>query len=104
LTALEGKPAEEAAPPTAAEKPAEAPAALIKKEKVFAKEPELKKFFTSKRPARKDRYQSRDQRARAAQPQAQARPMKKTEITTPKATKRVIRIVDDKCWDSQRLE
>lgn len=94
LPVLEGKPAEEAAPPSAGEKPAAAPAALIKKEKVFTKEPELKKFFTSKRPARKDRYQSRDQRARTAQAQPQARPMKKTEITTPKATKRVIRIVD----------
>ncbi len=94
LPVLEAKPVEEAAAPSAGEKPAEAPAVLIKKEKVFAKEPELKKFFTSKRPARKDRYQSRDQRARAAQPQPQARPMKKTEITTPKATKRVIRIVD----------
>jgi len=73
-------------------KPAEA--AQIKKEKVFTKEPELQKFFTNKRPARKGRFQPRDTRRRGAQPQSQSRPMKKTEITTPKAAKRVIRIVD----------
>ncbi|HXI09326.1 MAG TPA: translation initiation factor IF-2, partial [Thermodesulfobacteriota bacterium] len=91
--ALEEAPSvEEAAAPVSEEKPAEPQAAQIKKEKVFTKEPELKKFFTSKKPARKERFQPRDQRGRAAQ--AQARPMKKTEITTPKAAKRVIRIVD----------
>ncbi len=83
---------EEAAAPGSEEKPAESQAAQIKKEKVFTKEPELKKFFTSKKPSRKERFQPREQRGRAAQ--AQARPMKKTEITTPKAAKRVIRIVD----------
>ncbi|MBI5588019.1 MAG: translation initiation factor IF-2 [Deltaproteobacteria bacterium] len=91
---VEAKPVEEGAPSVAEEKPAEAQAALIKKEKVFVKEPELKKFFTAKRSSKKDKYQTGAQRARAAQAQSQARPMKKTEITTPKAIKRVIRIVD----------
>ncbi|MBI2414209.1 MAG: translation initiation factor IF-2 [Deltaproteobacteria bacterium] len=81
-----------------AEAPVEAKAAetpAVKKEvKVFEKQPEQRKFFPPKRPAgRKDKYQSRDaQRAKAAS--AQARPMKKTEITVTKASKRVIRIVD----------
>ncbi len=90
------------APALAEERPeAEAPVAPVaevpaarKEVKVFEKQPEVKKFFAPKRPAgRKDKYQSRDaQRARAAS--AQARPMKKTEITVTKASKRVIRIVD----------
>ncbi|MBI5453378.1 MAG: translation initiation factor IF-2 [Deltaproteobacteria bacterium] len=93
---------EVSAPALAEERPeAEAPVAPVaevpaaKKEvKVFERQPEVKKFFAPKRPAgRKDKYQSRDaQRARAQS--AQARPMKKTEITVTKASKRVIRIVD----------
>ncbi|MBE7415733.1 MAG: translation initiation factor IF-2 [Deltaproteobacteria bacterium] len=86
------EPAEAAAPEVQAEAtPSEAPAAAqpsVKKEKVFEKEPELKKFF-SRRPQKKDRYQKDAKKA-----SAQARPMKKTEITVPKAAKRVIRIVD----------
>jgi len=85
---------------TEAETTVEAQAAVVaapvaKKEvKVFTKQPEVKRFFAPKRPAgRKDKYQSRDsQKARAQS--AQARPMKQTEITVTKASKRVIRIVD----------
>ncbi len=96
LKVEEEEPVEKAAPaPVAEEKPAEekpAEAAVSKKEvKVFEKEPELKKFFTSKK--RKDKFQGRDA-ARAKAQAAQSRPMKKTEITVPKAAKRVIRIVD----------
>ncbi|MBI5492146.1 MAG: translation initiation factor IF-2 [Deltaproteobacteria bacterium] len=96
LKVEEEEPVEKAAPaPVAEEKPAEekpAEAAVSKKEvKVFEKEPELKKFFTSKK--RKDKYQGRDA-ARAKAQAAQSRPMKKTEITVPKAIKRVIKIVD----------
>lgn len=79
-----------------------APSAVVpeisKKEvKIFEKQPELKKFYTAKRPAKKDRrFQSKEaQQQKKPQPYQQAaRPMKKTEITVPKATKRVIRIVD----------
>lgn len=76
----------------AAEAAVQAPAPVdkaIKTEKVFSKEPDVRKFFPSRRPQKKDRYQ-RDTRKAAVQ----ARPMKKTEITVPKATKRVVRIVD----------
>ncbi|MBI5887293.1 MAG: translation initiation factor IF-2 [Deltaproteobacteria bacterium] len=72
-------------------------AAVSKKEiKVFEKEPELKKFYTAKRPTKKDRhFQTKDNAQRRAAAQAvQARPLKKTEITVLKAAKRVIRIVD----------
>lgn len=83
---------EKAAAPVAEEKAA--PAAVeVKKEKVFEKEPELKKFFTAKKPAKKDK-QPYSKHGKAAQQAQQARPMKKTEITTVKAAKRVIRIVD----------
>ena len=51
--------------------------------------PEQRRFF-SKKPQKKDRYQ-KDNRKGSAQ---QARPMKKTEITTVKDSKRVVRIVD----------
>ncbi len=83
-----------AAPVVVEEKAAEEKPAIRKEVKVFEKETELKKFFTAKRPARKEKYQTKESqqaRARAAQ---QARPLKKTEITVPKAAKRVIRIVD----------
>ena len=63
-------------------------AAVVKTEKVFGKEPEVKKFFPGRRPQKKDKYH-RDQRKAA-----QSRPMKKTEITVPKAAKRVVKIVD----------
>ncbi len=76
--------AEAAAPAESAE---EKPAA--KTEKVFQKEPEVKRFFQQKKPQKKDRYQ-KDARKAAAQ----ARPMKKTEITTVKAAKRVVKIAD----------
>ncbi|MBI1911869.1 MAG: translation initiation factor IF-2 [Deltaproteobacteria bacterium] len=83
-------------PPVAVEEKPEAAAATVKKEKVFEKEPELKKFFAPKRPGKKDKFQSKEaQRKAAAQAAAQQpRAMKKTEITVPKAAKRVIRIVD----------
>jgi len=87
---------EEVAPVEAAVVEAEAPQAqapvvekvVPKTEKVFGKEPEIKRFFPGRRPQKKDRYQ-RDQRKAS-----QSRPMKKTEITVPKAAKRVVRIVD----------
>jgi len=60
----------------------------VKTEKVFQRVPEQKRFF-SKKPQKRDRYQ-KDTR----KPAAQSRPMKKTEITTVKAAKRVVRIVD----------
>ena len=65
----------------------EAPA--VKTEKVFQRAPEQKRFF-SKKPQKRDRFQ-KDNRKTSAQ---QARPMKKTEITTVKDSKRVVRIVD----------
>lgn len=61
---------------------------VVKTEKVFQKEPEVKRFF-SKKPQKKDRYQKDSKRA-----SSQARPMKKTEITTVKAAKRIVRIAD----------
>ncbi len=81
------------AAPKAEEKPA------AKKEvKVFTKEPELKKFFTAgKRPARRGKFQQGRGRfggRNAKATVAQGRAMKKTEITVPKAAKRVVRIVD----------
>lgn len=86
----------EAAPVLEGEKVEEKPedkAALAKKEvKVFVKEPELKKFFTGKKSSgKKDKYQKDRHKGQQAQ---QARPMKKTEITVTKASKRVIRIAD----------
>ncbi|CAG1065748.1 Translation initiation factor IF-2 [uncultured bacterium] len=75
--------AEAAAPAEAVE---EKPAA--KTEKVFQKEPEVKRFF-SKKPQKKDRYQKEAKKAAS-----QARPMKKTEITTPKAAKRIVKVAD----------
>ncbi|TAN59901.1 hypothetical protein EPN18_09570, partial [bacterium] len=78
---------------------AEEKGAQAKKDvKVFEKEPELKKFYTAnKRPAKKDRrFQGKEAQHTKKHQQFQqaARPMKKTEITVPKAIKRVIRIVD----------
>lgn len=77
---------------------AEAPAAVVeekpeaevsKKEvKVFEKEAELKKFFYSKPAKKEKKYKAKGSQAQAS------RAMKKTEITVPKAAKRVIRIVD----------
>jgi translation initiation factor IF-2 len=64
----------------------EAPA--VKTEKVFQKEPEVRRFF-SKKPQKRDRYQKDSKRSAS-----QARPMKKTEITTVKAAKRIVKIVD----------
>ncbi len=78
------------------EQAAEAPAAK-KEVKVFEKEPELKKFFTAgKRAGRKGKFQQgRTQFGRQGRAQAtQGRTMKKTEITVPKAAKRVVRIFD----------
>ncbi|MBI5827111.1 MAG: translation initiation factor IF-2 [Deltaproteobacteria bacterium] len=80
------------APAAEAGKPEEKPAARHKEVKVFEKEPELKKFF--KRPAKKDRHAAKDAAYAKGRGQQQARPMKKTEITVPKAAKRVIKIVD----------
>ncbi|MBI5810212.1 MAG: translation initiation factor IF-2 N-terminal domain-containing protein, partial [Deltaproteobacteria bacterium] len=80
------------------EKPLPEKTAVSKKEvKVFEKEPELKKFYTARRPVRRGKgFQSKEpipvRRGQGAA--AQARPVKKTEITVPKAAKRVIRIVD----------
>ncbi len=58
--------------------------------KVFAKEPEHRKFFAGKKTAKKGGRFSAADKQRAGQ----SRPMKKTEITVPKAAKRVIKIVD----------
>lgn len=84
--------AQPAVPAVTEEKPAEEKAVLKKEVKVFEKEAELKKFFTAKRPAKKEKFQPRG--PAQARAQAQARPLKKTEITVPKAAKRVIRIAD----------
>ncbi len=83
-TAVEARAAE-------AGKAEEKPAAHHKEVKVFEKETELKKFF--KRPAKKDRHAPKESAYAKGRAQ-QARPMKKTEITVPKAAKRVIKIVD----------
>ncbi|MBI2400302.1 MAG: translation initiation factor IF-2, partial [Deltaproteobacteria bacterium] len=72
----------------AAAAPVEAVAPVVKTEKVFQKEPEVKRFF-SKKPQKKGRYQKESPRG-----SSQSRPMKKTEITTVKATKRIVRIAD----------
>jgi len=91
VESIEAKAAAEAATPAVTEeKPAEEKAVLKKEVKVFEKEAELKKFFTAKRPAKKERFQPKG----PARAQAQVRPLKKTEITVPKAAKRVIRIAD----------
>ncbi len=62
---------------------------------VFQKEPELKKFYTARRPIKKGKgYHPKDFRAsRTGTAQLQTRPSKKTELTVPKAAKRVIRII-----------
>lgn len=62
---------------------------VARTEKVFQKEPEVRRFFPGRKPQKKDRYHKEARKAAA-----QARPMKKTEITTPKAAKRVVKIVD----------
>ncbi len=87
----------EAAIPTVAEVKVEEakPVApeIARKEKVFEKQPEVKKFYTGKKPAgRKDKFSYSKNKAQAQA--SQGRAMKKTEITTTKASKRVIRIVD----------
>jgi translation initiation factor IF-2 len=71
----------------------EKPAAPKKEVKIFdKKDTELKKFF--RQPTKKGRtYQVREHKQKTSQ-QAQLRPLKKTEITVPKAEKRVIRIAD----------
>ncbi len=93
----------EAAPAAAApaeEKQAEAEKKTTRKEvKVFDKEkqPELKKFYTQRLPSKKGRrFRGGQQRGgrRAPQHINAGRELKKTEVTTPKAIKRVIRIVD----------
>ncbi|MBI5969657.1 MAG: translation initiation factor IF-2 [Deltaproteobacteria bacterium] len=74
--------------------PAAGPHVAHKKEvKVFQKEPEIKKFFTSRRAGKKGRFfQAKAQSFKGAS--AQSRPLMKTEITVPKAAKRVVRIVE----------
>ncbi|MFQ5465903.1 MAG: translation initiation factor IF-2 [Thermodesulfobacteriota bacterium] len=85
-------------------KPAEKPSAKKppsrKEVKVFGKErkPEPRKFFTPRRPSKKGRRGQpkgamRGQRMGRTQLQP-TRELKKTEVTVPKAAKRVIRIVD----------
>lgn len=75
------------------EKPSVDVAVHVRKEiKVFEKEPEIRKFFAGKKTAKKGRQFGAA--GRAAQKSSQTRPMKKTEITVPKAAKRVIKIVD----------
>ncbi|GMR04459.1 MAG: hypothetical protein BMS9Abin23_0357 [Thermodesulfobacteriota bacterium] len=68
-----------------------------KEVKVFQKEEqkkEVKKFFTSTRPQRKGRrFRERQSRQRKVQV-PQNRQLKKTEITVPKAAKRVLRIAE----------
>ncbi|OGQ59754.1 MAG: translation initiation factor IF-2 [Deltaproteobacteria bacterium RIFCSPLOWO2_02_FULL_53_8] len=67
---------------------------IIKRDiKVFEKEPEARRPFAGKKTGKSSKF-SRDKRPKAGQGGAAARPMKKTEITVPKAAKRVIRIVD----------
>ncbi len=97
-TAVWKKAAAKSAPEPAAEKkPAEAKqkAPARKEVKVFEKEKEreLKKFFTSHQPYRKGkRHRERHHRVQPA-PNV-VRPIKKTEKTTPKAAKRIIKIED----------
>lgn len=85
-------------PEAAEEKPSEKKKPSKKEVKVFGKEkePELKKFFTSRRPGKKGkRPQKGGKHPRMAASQVQpTRELKKTEVTVPKAAKRVIRIVD----------
>jgi len=73
----------------------EAPKQTPKREvKVFTHEPQLKRFYPSKRPARKGKhFRSRGPRQNKVHASA-SRPLKKTEITTPKAAKMVVRIED----------
>jgi translation initiation factor IF-2 len=91
----------EAEPTSAPETPTETqaakekqPAAAKKEVKVFGKEPDRKKFYAQKRPARRSR------RFRGGEPQRRrgqivhTRPLKKTEITVTKAAKRVVRIFE----------
>ncbi|MFQ5442781.1 MAG: translation initiation factor IF-2, partial [Thermodesulfobacteriota bacterium] len=101
--AVKKKPAaeegEEKAPASAKEKEtAEAKKPQHKKEvKVFEKtgQPkELKKFFTSGRPQRKGKRQRTRQPRRQKTQVPLSRQLKKTEITVPKATKRVVRIAE----------
>jgi len=61
--------------------------------KVFEKEPELKKFYTGRRPPKKSkRFQPRQAQRKAQL--TQTRPLKKTEITVPKAAKRVVKVAE----------
>ncbi len=60
--------------------------------KIFDRDEELKKFFTSTQPFKKGkRYRAKD---RKAQPSPGTRPLKKTEVTVPKASKRIIKVID----------
>lgn len=91
--------------PAPAEQPPAEPVAEKKKtpkkevkvfEKEKTKEPELKKFFTQQRRPKKGRgRRGGPPRGRRGRPQIQpTRELKKTELTTPSAAKRVIRVVD----------
>jgi translation initiation factor IF-2 len=105
-----GVPEKKAVAPAVA--PAPAPSAAKKKEeaaaekkpakkevKVFTKEkqPEQKKFFTQRLPSKRGRrFRGGAQRGGRRTPQhiTSGRQLMKTEVTTPKGIKRVIRIVD----------
>ena len=78
-----------AAPAAEAEKPA------VKKEvKVFGKEPDRKKFYPQKRPARRGkRFRGGDMQRRRGTV-VHTRALKKTEITVPTGASRVVRILD----------
>ena len=89
VPAVEAKTTEERPQAVAEKKPSEEKVPVKKEVKVFEKEAELKKFFAPRRP-KKEKYQTKEQ----ARVRSQARPLKKTEITVPKAAKRVIRIAD----------
>ena len=67
----------------------------VKKEvKVFGKEPERKKFYPQKRPARRGkRFRGGEMQRRRGQV-VHTRPLKKTEITVPTGASRVVRILD----------
>jgi translation initiation factor IF-2 len=67
----------------------------VKKEvKVFGKEPDRKKFYPQKRPARRGRrFRGAEMHRRRGQV-VHTRPLKKTEITVPTGASRVVRILD----------
>ncbi|MBI5561599.1 MAG: translation initiation factor IF-2 [Deltaproteobacteria bacterium] len=85
----------EAAPAEAAAEEAGAgtkPEAVKKEVKVFERTPEARRFYPPARKGKKDKGYGGKQARQAGQ--GASRPMKRTEITTPKAAKRVIRIED----------